>query len=131
MKHLNRRKALKAATVLGVTAIGAAPAGAGTKDGEEPRKESTFTGRVDELSIDLLTKPGPEVLWCQVVVTDGEERLVAVTHEHRVQTLLELAFATGKDVEVSYNEAFFNHGEIKTNVKSLMRVKIARGAGGK
>ena len=131
MKRLNRRKALKAATVLGVTAIGAASAVADTNAGEEPRKVNTFTGRVDELGVDLLIRPDPKVTWCQVILNNGEERLAAVTHEGRLQTLLELAFATGKDVEVSYNEAFFNHGDIKTNVKSLTRVKVARGTGGK
>ena len=131
MKRLSRRKALEVATVLGVTAVGAASAGADTNAGEEPRKDSTFTGRVDELSVDLLAKPDPKVIWCEVILNDGEERLVAVTHEGRLQTLLELAFATGKDVEVSYNEAFFNHGDIKAIVKVLLRVKVARGAGGK
>jgi hypothetical protein len=54
--------------------------------------------------------------WCQVILRGDKDDLVAITKEPRMQTLLELAFATGKYAQVEYDETQ------KPNV--LTRVKV-------
>jgi hypothetical protein len=116
MQHVDRRCALKAAGMLGVTALSVKSAAA-TNITDELRQAGTFKGRVDDL--DFIAKVG----WCQVILRNGNEELVATTSEPRMQTLLELAFITGKSAEISYNEG---------SPKVLARVKVNREAvGGK
>lgn len=59
----------------------------------------TFTGLVGDL--DFVANAGT----CQVILRNGNDQLVAVTNEHRMQTLLELAFATKKYADVAYDDA--------------------------
>jgi hypothetical protein len=69
----------------------------------------TFQGYVDDLDFTY------ELDWCQAILRKDGEQLVAVTKEPRMQSLLELAFATRKYAEVSYKEG---------NPNKLMRVKV-------
>lgn len=59
---------------------------------------STFKGVVDDL--DFIAG----LHWCQVILRHQGHQLVAVTDEHRMQALLELAFSTRKFAEVSYED---------------------------
>jgi hypothetical protein len=69
----------------------------------------TFQGTVDDL--DFIANAG----WCQAILRKGRQELVAVTTEPRMQSLLELAFATRKYADVSYDEGTPN---------ALTRVKV-------
>ncbi len=69
----------------------------------------TFLGYVDDL--DFINNLG----WCQAILRKDDVQLVAVTKEPRMQSLLELAFATRKYAEVSYDEG---------NPNVLTRVKV-------
>ena len=76
------------------------------------RSDIMFTGRVDDL--DFIAN----LDWCQVILRNEQgNQLAAVTKDHRMQTLLELAFATGKFAEVSFKD---------DNPKVLTRVKVNR-----
>jgi hypothetical protein len=75
---------------------------------------SFFTGLVVDL--DFIANND----WCQVILLDQQgQELVAITKEHRMQTLLELAFSTGKNAMVEYTAGTQN---------VLTRVKVNRGA---
>lgn len=73
----------------------------------------TFSGFVGDL--DFIANSD----WCQVIIRSDNDQLVAVTKEHRMQTLLELAFATRKYAEVAYDETQQPHvlTRVKVNVE--------------
>ena len=68
----------------------------------------TVQGFVDDL--DFIAN----LEWCQAILRKDGEQLVAVTKEPRMQSLLELAFATRKYAEVTYDEGSPN---VLTRVK--------------
>lgn len=70
-----------------------------------------FIGHVDDL--DFIESMG----YCQVVIRDQNTQLIAITKEHRMQTLLEVAFSMNKYVNVDY---------IGGNPNVLTRVKLNR-----
>jgi hypothetical protein len=98
------------ATSGGETGPAAIEASAPTTDADTSPTQS-FTGRVDDL--DFIAN----LDWCQVILFDGQEQLVAITREPRMQSLLELGFSTGLHVDVDYREG-------QPNV--LTRVKVNR-----
>jgi hypothetical protein len=55
-----------------------------------------FVGRVHDLDF-IATLD-----WCQAIIQSDSMQLVAVTSDHRMQTLLEVAFQTSKYVQVDY-----------------------------
>jgi hypothetical protein len=69
-----------------------------------------FTGTVRQL--DFIANLG----WCQVIVTDGTNDLIAVTDEHRMQTLLEISLIREIPVDVAYDD--------DGTTKTLTRVTI-------
>lgn len=103
--EMSRREAMAIGSAFALSGLGATASGANVDEAE------TFKGRVDDL--DFLANQG----WCQVILRNGNEQLVAVTKEHRMQTLLEVAFATGRYAEVAYKKAEPNE---------LTRVKLNR-----
>ncbi len=109
MEQLNRRDLLAVGSALGLATLAVAPAIAADK--EAKADEKSFAGRVDDL--DFIAGLG----WCQVILRKDGNSLVAITKEHRMQTLLELAFSTGKYADVMYKED-------SPNV--LTRVKVNR-----